>query len=120
MSTYEKVLELCKNRGIAQTALEKELGFGRGSIGKLRKGNTSADRLQKIADYFHVPLTYLTSDQESGQPEYYIDPETAALAQKLLTDPDYRVLFDAAKSSRPEDMRMAAEMLRRFKEGRSD
>lgn len=38
MSVYEKVLELCKGYGIPQTVLEKELGFGRGSIGKLRKG----------------------------------------------------------------------------------
>ena len=36
MSTYETIKTLCKERGIAVTALEKELGFGRGSIGKLR------------------------------------------------------------------------------------
>ena len=120
MSTYEKVLELCKINGIAQTALEKELGFGRGSIGKLRKGNTSADRLQKIADYIHVSISYLTSDQENGQPEYYIDPETAELAQMFLTDPDYRLLYEAARGSRPEDVRMAADMLKRFKEARRE
>lgn len=76
MSVYEKVLELCKGYGIPQTVLEKELGFGRGSIGKLRKGKTSVDRLQKIADYFHVPLSFFT-DQENGQSTgYYTDAET--------------------------------------------
>lgn len=34
MSTYEIIKKLCRERGIAVTALEKELGFGRGSIGK--------------------------------------------------------------------------------------
>ena len=34
MSTYEKVAKLCKDNRIAITALEKELGFGRGTIGK--------------------------------------------------------------------------------------
>lgn len=120
MSVYEKVLELCKGYGIPQTVLEKELGFGRGSIGKLRKGKTSVDRLQKIADYFHVPLSYFT-DQENGQSTgYYTDTETARLAQKLFTDPDIRVLFDAADGSAPEDLQMAADLLKRLKEARRE
>jgi len=59
-TTYEKIEKLCKEHGIAITKLEAELGFGRGSIGKLKKGGScSADRLAKIADYFHVPLEEL-------------------------------------------------------------
>lgn len=61
MSTYETIKTLCKERGIAVTALEKELGFGRGSIGKLRNSQTSAERLQKIADYFNVTVDYLVN-----------------------------------------------------------
>ena len=61
MSTYETIKKLCKERGIAVTALEKELGFGRGSIGKLRNSQTSAERLQKIADYFNVTVDYLVN-----------------------------------------------------------
>lgn len=61
MSTYETIKMLCKERGIAVTALEKELGFGRGSIGKLRNSQTSAERLQKIADYFNVTVDYLVN-----------------------------------------------------------
>lgn len=59
MSTYETIKDLCKQHSIAVTALEKELDFGRGSIGKLRNGQTSAERLQKIADYFNVSTDYL-------------------------------------------------------------
>lgn len=76
MTSYEIILELCKGKGIAPTALEKELGFSRGSIGKLKKGGTSAGRLQKIADYFGVSVEYLMtgeatptmalSDEEQG------------------------------------------------------
>ena len=67
MSTYERIKELCDKKGIAQTALEKELGFGRGSIGKLRNGNTTAERLQKIADYFGVSVPYLTTGKEESK-----------------------------------------------------
>ena len=41
MTTYEIIANLCEKHGIAVTALEKELGFGRGYIGKLRTKGTS-------------------------------------------------------------------------------
>lgn len=66
MSTYETIQDLCKKNGIAVTALEKELGFGRGSIGKLRNSKTSAERLQRIADYFGVTVDYLVGSNPSG------------------------------------------------------
>ena len=65
MTTYEIIKELCKEKGIAVTALEKELGFGRGSIGKLRNGSTTIERLQKIADFFNVSIEYLNSGTTS-------------------------------------------------------
>ncbi len=121
MSVYDKVVELCKGHGIPQTVLEKELGFGRGSIGKLKKGNTSVERLEKIANYFHVPLSYFSDVQENGQSTgYYTDTETAKLAQRLFTDPSIRVLFDAADGSAPEDLQMAADLLKRLKEARRE
>ncbi|MEG0830664.1 MAG: helix-turn-helix transcriptional regulator [Anaerovoracaceae bacterium] len=67
MSTYDIVIDLCKTRGIAPTALEKELGFSNGSIGKMKKNNTSAKRLQIIADYFGVSLEYMLTGKEITQ-----------------------------------------------------
>lgn len=67
MTTYDVISELCKKRNLAITALERELGFGRGSIGKLRTGNTTLERLQKIADYFGVSINYLTTGNEDVQ-----------------------------------------------------
>lgn len=67
MSTYEIIQKLCKEHGIALTALEKELGFGRGSLGKLKNGGTSAARLQKVADYFGVSINYLISGEDKKE-----------------------------------------------------
>ena len=64
MSTYEIIISLCEKDGIALTALETKLGFGRGSLGKLKNGgSTSIKRLQKIADYFNVGIDYLTGNK---------------------------------------------------------
>lgn len=62
MSEYDAIKTLCDKKGLAVTALEKELGFGRGSIGKLKNGGkTTADRLQKVADYFGLSVENLLS-----------------------------------------------------------
>ena len=69
MTTYDVIAELCKKNNLAITALERELGFGRGSIGKLRTGSTTLERLQKIADYFGVTVEYLSSGKEETEKE---------------------------------------------------
>lgn len=67
MTTYEIIQNLCRENKIAVTALERELGFGRGSIGKMKTGGTSAKRLQMIADYFGVSIEYLITNKESAE-----------------------------------------------------
>ena len=62
----------------------------------------------------------VTVDALMGGSSYYYDEETASVAQELFENPDLRILFDAARGSRPEDLRTAAALLRRFKEGGSD
>ena len=130
MGLYERISQLCTERDVALTKLESDLHFGRGSLGKLKGGKTtSGERLQAIAEYFGVSVDYLLSDnpdtsadsvQNNVQPMYYTNPEAAAKAQELFTDPKYRVLFDAAPGSTAEDLQMAADLLLRLKQTRRD
>lgn len=118
MGIYEVIKNLCDKNGISVTALEAKLGFGRGSIGKMRSSQPSIKRIQKIADYFGVSVDYLMGDdnvQNQGQDGYYTNPETAKIAQEIFETPGYRILFDAARDSKPEDLQMAADLLRRLK-----
>lgn len=61
---YNKIKELCKEKSISVNALEKELGFAKGSLCKIDKNKPSSEKLQKIADYFGVQLDYLTGTSE--------------------------------------------------------
>lgn len=98
MSTYETIKDLCKQHSIAVTALEKELGFGRGSIGKLRNGQTSAERLQKIADYFNVSTDYLlTGIDDDGltiKDNRDIAKDMESIRIKLLNGADGPLSYD--------------------------
>ena len=66
MTTFERIETLRKSKGISQGKLEKELGFSNGSISKWKNSNPTAERLQKLADYFGVSIEYLTTGRESN------------------------------------------------------
>ena len=59
MTCVDRVKELCKERKIPISRLEKELDFGNAYIARLKKGTFPADRLDKIAKYFDVSPEYL-------------------------------------------------------------
>lgn len=114
----ERIKQLCKEKGISIKKLENDLGFGNGYVSKLDKSVPSTDKIQAIANYLGTSVDYLISGKQSAQ--YYLNDETARIAQEVFDSPDLRLLFDAAKNSRPENIRLAAEMLLRFKETNHD
>lgn len=59
MTLVEKIQELCRRNATTQSALERELNFGKGTISKWDKSSPSADKLQNVADYFHVSTDFL-------------------------------------------------------------
>ncbi|WP_041712944.1 helix-turn-helix domain-containing protein [Cellulosilyticum lentocellum] len=64
MMLVEKIQELCRRNATTQSSLERELGFGKGTISKWDKSSPSTDKLQKVADYFHVSIDYLLERED--------------------------------------------------------
>lgn len=65
MNLLQKVRYLCEQRKTNVSTLEKELGFGNGTIRKWAKAYPSADKLKKIANYFGVTVDYLLNEDDS-------------------------------------------------------
>lgn len=65
MNSVERVKSICKERKIAISKLERELGFSNGYIAQLRKGTFPADRLADIAAYLSVSTEYLLTGEEN-------------------------------------------------------
>ncbi len=66
MLTYDKIKMLCKKKGVTITGTEKELGFARGSLCKVDTNKPSAEKVQKLANFFDVSVEYLMEEQEKG------------------------------------------------------
>ncbi len=124
MLTYESIKKLCKSKGVTVTGAEKELGFARGSLCKVDTNKPSMEKVQKLADYFEVSVDYLISgEQKEDEKKYYLNDDTAAIAQDIFENKDLRVLFDAARDAEPEDLTAVHNMLlalKRKERGRID
>lgn len=112
---YRVFEELMKEKGVKIPDVARATGINTSTLYEWKGGKYTpkTDKLAKIAEYFGVPLDRFTRAVESEG--YYIDPETAAYAQKLADDKAFRVLYDAAAGATPEDLERAAAFLRMLK-----
>lgn len=83
MNSVEKVKALCKERKIPISRLEKDLGYGNGYIGQLRKGSLPDDRLVEIANYLNVSTAYFTGE-EQNKPALQEEDELTELQSKVM------------------------------------
>lgn len=118
MGIYERIKEVSAEKGYSINKLEKELGLPRSSISKYNRNVPSMDKIKLIADFLGVSIDYLMNGKESEG--YYLNEESAKIAQEIFDDPNLRALFSAARGVKPEQMKLAEQMLRQFKETNPD
>lgn len=93
MNTVERIKQICKNRKIAISKLEKECGFANGYIGQLKKGTVPDDRLRIISDYLGISAEELSTGEKPEIPGF--EPEHLELIElysKLKTEQKSAVL----------------------------
>lgn len=105
---YEVFEQLLQKFGVTAYQVSKATGIPQSTLinWKARGNLIRGDKAQKIADYFNVSVDYLmTGEEKDGGEKYYLNDETAEMAQALFENRDLRVLFDAAKDASPEDLK---------------
>lgn len=72
-------------------------------------------KVQRLADYFNIEKADLIEEKNEQSEKYYLNVETAEMAQTLFENKPLRVLFDAAKDASPEDLKTTYDMLMALK-----
>lgn len=112
MTLLDRVKMLCKERGISQGKMEKEIGISNGASSKWKNSSPSMEILQKLSIFFNVSVDYLMSGEEKeGKEKYYLNDETSRIAQDIFENKELRLLFDAARDAQPEDLTAVHTML---------
>lgn len=117
---YRMFEKLCELHNVTAYRVAQATGVTTATLSswKLGRYEPKSDKIEKIADYFHVTPAIFQNKEEDHA--YYIDAQTAAIAQRVFESPELRMLFDAAADCDPHDIQLAADMLKRFKETNPD
>lgn len=98
-----------------QKDLVDDLGFDKSTVSSWCSGNRvpKIDVIIDIAKYLHANVGDLIEDNRNDE-TYYLNPEARDMAQFLFENPEYKVLFDASRKVKPEDIQFVKEMINRM------
>ena len=105
--------------GLTQQQMADALKLSRSTVGMYENGERepSFEILEPNADYFNVDMNSLIGTKDYSQvitPDYYYNKDANAAAQFLFDNPEYKVLFDASRKVKPEDIQFVAQMIERM------
>lgn len=124
-TTAKRLKEALDMRGLKQTDLAQLTGLPKSAISQYISGKIEPkqDKLYILAKTLNVDVLWLMGidsspnkqDSCSDKTIYYNDPEVAALAEALRTNPNGRILFDASKNLKKEDIQFIVNMINELK-----
>lgn len=122
---YEIYCKLRDDRGLKDADVVKATGITKSTFSDWKSGRSKPkqDKLQKIADFLSVSVDYLMIGEEKESERYYLNDETAQVAQEIFENKELRALFDVQRDMEPEDLRALHQMalaLKRKERGEND
>ncbi len=109
---------LLEERDKTQAELARYLGVSKTAVTKWCKGlsDPRMDKVDKMCEFLGCSLSDLMEEvPKTGQESWYYDDEAAAAAQFLYENPEYKVLFDASRKIKKEDIELVRALLDKMK-----
>ncbi len=106
-----------EKNNMTQKDLANALGVGQTAVSDWINGRKSPrmSKVDAMCDLFGCTRSDLVEDKKPDQ-EYYLNPETAKVAQEIYEDDNLHALFDAARDASPEDLQRAKNFLQMLKD----
>ena len=98
-----------------QSDLVNDLGFDKSTVSNWCAGLRvpKVDVIIDIANYLHVNVGDLIEDNRN-EDTYYLDDDARDMAQFMYENPEYKVLFDASRKVKKEDIEFVKQMIDRM------
>ena len=107
---YYKKLRKMTNKTLAEVT-----GLPEGTISRIASGQTKEPTLKTLRLLAKALDCTIDDLQTGGTVEpYYLNQETADIAQDIYENPNLRILFDASKNLSPEDIQAVVEIAKRI------
>lgn len=72
------------------------------------------DKVDAMCKYFGIKRSDLMEDKSNKGDSYYLNDDAKELAEFLYTNPEYKVLFDATRKVKKDDIQFVKEMIDRM------
>jgi transcriptional regulator with XRE-family HTH domain len=112
-----------KELGITQEELAQKLGYkNKSTIAKIENGTNDIVQ-SKVVEFAKALDTTVAAlmgwdDTEPEQEQhYYLDDDAREMAEWMFTNPEYKVLFDASRKVKKEDIEFVRQMIERMTGG---
>lgn len=110
---YEIFAKLLEEKGLKAADVTRATGIKSPVFSEWKKGKSkpNTEKMIKIANFLGVSVEYLTTGKEPEINEkYYLNEETAQVAQKIFENKELRALFDVQRDMDPEDLKALHNM----------
>lgn len=101
MTTFERIKETSKRKGMSLQTLAEKAGLGVNSIYKWKTGTPKTDALVKVAEVLDVSIDYLLGQEN----------KTSSIKSVDIADDDVIMTFEG-KEIPPEDIELMKRLLR--------
>ena len=109
-----------KELGITQEELAQKLGYkNKSTIAKIENGTndivqSKVVEFAKALDTTVAALMGWDDAEPEQEPHYYLDDDAREMAEFMLNNPDYKVLFDASRKVKKEDIEIVRKIIEKF------
>lgn len=122
MCLGENIRFLRTKKGYSQDDIANMLGYK--SFTTIQKWESGVSEpplkaLKKLSEIFNIDMNDLATKKlpyntNEDNNVYYLDDDARDMAQFLYENPDYKVLFDASRKVKKEDIEFVKEMIDRM------
>ncbi|PWM61681.1 MAG: XRE family transcriptional regulator [Subdoligranulum variabile] len=125
-TAYENYCIVRDKMGYTDYKVAKETGIGTATMSNWKNGKyvPKSDKIQKIATLLNTTEKFIMDgEDEENSNGYYLNDETAQVAQEIFENKELRALFDVQRGMAPEDLKALHQMalaLKRKESGNID
>lgn len=121
MCLAKNIRYLRRKKNLSQDQIAEQLGYkSYTTIQKWEMGTSEPpiSKLRALSELLGVDINDLASKdltiEDDSDESYYLDEDAREAAEFLHKNPDYKVLFDASRKVKKEDIEFVKQMLDRF------
>lgn len=102
--------------GYKQADLARHMKVSTATTAKWCTGQTlpRIDKIQSICNWLGIEKADLLNEHPDPTDEYYINKDSRDLAEFLHKNPKYKVLFDASRKVKPDDIEFVKQLIDRM------